>query len=92
MLLNALATHTPVVVTDVRGLTEFITPGHSGFTFPLGDGPATLASDARALGSAGAGRGLSATTAYPRTVADMVADTEALQLHVLAGTSRCASC
>lgn len=33
VLLNALATHTPVLVSDVEGMTEFVTPGANGDAF-----------------------------------------------------------
>jgi len=33
VLLNALATHTPVVVSDVAGMTEFLDEGSNGFSF-----------------------------------------------------------
>jgi glycosyltransferase involved in cell wall biosynthesis len=74
ILLQALATHTPVIVSDVQGLTEFIAPGRSGLTFPRGD--------AAALGqilcdlSADTGRlaRMSHDTAYPRTSRDMAMD------------------
>ncbi len=33
VLLNALATHTPVLVSDVAGMTEFLTPGANGDAF-----------------------------------------------------------
>ena len=36
VLLNALATHTPVVVSDVQGMTEFIEPERNGFAFERG--------------------------------------------------------
>jgi glycosyltransferase involved in cell wall biosynthesis len=35
-LLNALATHTPVIVADVEGLTEFLEPGLNGLAFARG--------------------------------------------------------
>lgn len=35
-LLNSLATHTPVLVTDVAGMTEFLEPGVNGHAFKLG--------------------------------------------------------
>jgi glycosyltransferase involved in cell wall biosynthesis len=38
VLLNALATHTPVLVSDVQGLTEFVTEGVNGWTFRRADG------------------------------------------------------
>ena len=37
ILLQALATHTPLIVSDVDGLTEFITPDLSGVVVPKGD-------------------------------------------------------
>ena len=36
VLLNALATHTPVLVSDVQGLTEFIREGIDGWSFKRG--------------------------------------------------------
>jgi glycosyltransferase involved in cell wall biosynthesis len=43
VLLNALASHTPVVVSDVPGLTEFVEPGVNGFAFRRGDWKALAA-------------------------------------------------
>lgn len=36
VLLNALASHTPVLVADVDGMTEFVRDGENGFTFARG--------------------------------------------------------
>jgi glycosyltransferase involved in cell wall biosynthesis len=36
VLLNALAAHTPVVVSDVAGMTEFVDEGNNGFSFQRG--------------------------------------------------------
>jgi len=36
VLLNALATHTPVAVSDVAGMTEFLDPGRNGYSFQRG--------------------------------------------------------
>lgn len=36
VLLNALASHTPVIVSDVEGLTEFLVPGVNGYKFARG--------------------------------------------------------
>lgn len=33
VLLNALASHTPVIVSDVAGMTEFVEEGRNGFVF-----------------------------------------------------------
>ena len=37
VLLNSLATHTPVLVSDVAGMTEFLEPGLNGEAFARGD-------------------------------------------------------
>src|SRR5690606_11797890 len=37
VLLNSLATHTPVIVSDVKGMTEFVRDGVNGFVFSRGD-------------------------------------------------------
>src|SRR4030095_2474597 len=36
VLLNALASHTPVIVSDVEGMTEFVKDGVNGYTFARG--------------------------------------------------------
>lgn len=74
VLLDALATHTPVVVSDVEGMTEFLDPGQNGFAFPMGDRAAleailrSLAEDPEST------RRLSRTTQYERTLEDMAQD------------------
>ncbi len=40
VLLDALATHTPVIVSDAGGLTEFVEDGRSGFKFTMGSAAA----------------------------------------------------
>lgn len=37
VLLNSLATHTPVIVSDVEGMTEFVEDGKNGFVFCRAD-------------------------------------------------------
>ena len=37
VLLYALATRTPVIVTDMKGMSEFVKDGHNGFTFKKDD-------------------------------------------------------
>jgi glycosyltransferase involved in cell wall biosynthesis len=74
ILLQALATHTPVAVSDVAGLTEFVVPGVSGFVVKRGD----RASLAALLGSLAADpqrvQAMAQTTAYPRDAKAMAAD------------------
>lgn len=73
-LLEALATHTPVIVSDVAGLTEFVTHGQSGFIIPRGDAGA-MAKVLRELGgNPGRAAELSKTTHFTRTLRDMAND------------------
>lgn len=37
VLLNALASHTPVLISDVAGMTEFLDPGINGYAFERGN-------------------------------------------------------
>lgn len=36
VLLNALTSHTPVIVSEGKGMTEFIEEGKNGYVFPMG--------------------------------------------------------
>ena len=36
VLLNALASHTPAIVSEGKGMTEFIEEGKNGYVFPMG--------------------------------------------------------
>jgi glycosyltransferase involved in cell wall biosynthesis len=73
--LNALATHTPVLVSDVAGMTEFLQPGLNGHAFARGsvddlaDKLKALVAEPQALYA------LSATTHYERTPALMASET-----------------
>jgi glycosyltransferase involved in cell wall biosynthesis len=75
VLLNALATHTPVLVSDVAGMTEFLQPGLNGHAFARGsvddlaDKLKALVAEPQALYA------LSATTHYERTPALMASET-----------------
>lgn len=74
ILLQALATHTPVLVADVEGMSEFIEPGANGFSFAKG----SVADLAEQLGrfarDPALARVLSARTHYERTSRAMVED------------------
>ncbi|MFG1245595.1 glycosyltransferase [Xanthobacter flavus] len=73
-LLKALATHTPVVVSDVPGMTEFVEEGVNGFSFPRGDAEALALVLQRFVDEPGLAAALSRTTAYERTERDMALD------------------
>lgn len=83
VLLYALATHTPAIVSDVEGMTEFVKDGENGFVFPMGD-TTKLASILTALSEAPAiSRKMSDTTYYQRTTADMAEDVLSLYQRML---------
>jgi glycosyltransferase involved in cell wall biosynthesis len=80
VLLNALATHTPVLVSDMGGMTEFLNPDgkggyRDGLTFPMGDLTALRRIVHDLAAHPARIRAMSANTAYPRTTVDMVQDT-----------------
>ena len=78
VLLNALATHTPVLVSNVEGMTEFVTGGDNGTSFERGSADdlhqklQSLLADPHTLAS------MSLNTHYDRTPALMAAETFAL--------------
>lgn len=84
VLLNALATHTPVLVSDVQGLTEFITEGRDGWSFKRGDGADLARVLARLVADPAAVRRASAATTYDRTTQSMGDDVAAIYAGVLA--------
>lgn len=75
VLLNALATHTPVLVSDVEGMTEFLNRGHNGYAFErdsvddLTQHLGKLAGDPDALYQ------LSRSTDYEKTSSSMAGET-----------------
>lgn len=75
VLLNALATHTPVLVSNVAGMTEFLDSGNNGYAFERGNVDdlarqlSKLVADPKALYS------LSLTTNYERTPSLMAEET-----------------
>jgi glycosyltransferase involved in cell wall biosynthesis/SAM-dependent methyltransferase len=74
ILLQALATHTPAIVSDVPGLTEFVDHGRNGFHFERG-GADSLAKILRIVADdPELSDRLRAATGYNRTPADMAKD------------------
>ncbi|SDP78065.1 Glycosyltransferase Family 4 [Phyllobacterium sp. YR620] len=67
VLLNALASHTPVIVSDVQGLTEFIEEGISGWSFKRSDANSLKRLLAKLLQNRGLVRANSLRTTYDRT-------------------------
>jgi glycosyltransferase involved in cell wall biosynthesis len=78
ILLQALATHTPPIVSDVPGMTEFVMHGQNGFHFERGNVDSlarvlqTLADDPALVDRLGA------ASSYDRVPADMAKDVAAM--------------
>src|SRR5207244_5432388 len=72
VLLNALATHTPVIVSNVEGLTEFVRDGVNGFAFERGNIASLAAVLRRIAEQRDCGRQLAAGTEYPMSTRAMV--------------------
>jgi glycosyltransferase involved in cell wall biosynthesis len=85
VLLNALASHTPVIVSDVAGMTEFVQDGVNGFAFERGSAAAL----AKILRRIAADRTIlprmSAATDYDVTTRAMTQRTLAVYAHAIAG-------
>jgi glycosyltransferase involved in cell wall biosynthesis len=85
VLLNALASHTPVVVADVAGMTELVEAGRNGFVFARGSVDA-LEQVLRAIVERPAeALALTQTTTYPKTTRAMTEETFAVYAKVLRG-------
>jgi glycosyltransferase involved in cell wall biosynthesis len=74
ILLQALSTHTPVIVSDVPGLTEFVTDGLNGLIVARDDVLALAAALRRIADSDALLDKLTQGAQWSRTVSDMVDD------------------
>jgi glycosyltransferase involved in cell wall biosynthesis len=78
VLLTALASHTPVIISNVEGMTEFVEHGKNGLVFEMGSAP-DLEQVLRALiHNPESASDLSRQTEYGRTTAVMVEETLAV--------------
>jgi glycosyltransferase involved in cell wall biosynthesis len=75
VLLNALATHTPVLVSDVLGMTEFLEPGVNGLSFERGSAGDLHVKLMELLEDPTALYAMSKTTKYERTPETMARET-----------------
>lgn len=80
VLLNALATHTPVLVSDVEGMTEFVEDGVNGASFQRGSVDDLEAKLRSLLKNPATLEKLSSTTRYERTPELMAQETFNLYL------------
>jgi glycosyltransferase involved in cell wall biosynthesis len=83
VLLYALASHTPVILADVAGLTEFIETGKEGFSFARGSVDALESVIRRFVNEPELAGLMSATTHYQRTTSTMVEDVLAVYHYAL---------
>lgn len=71
VLLNSLATHTPVIIANVKGMTEFIELGKNGYIFRRGSAE-SLAKVLRSIvDDPQKARAMSSTTTYEKTTRTM---------------------
>jgi len=71
VLLHALASHTPVIVSNVEGLTEFLDQGKNGYAFARGSVDDLERVMRQILAAPEFSRQLSLTTNYPKTTMSM---------------------
>lgn len=84
VLLNALASHTPVIVSDVEGMTEFLQPGKNGYAFARGSIAGLERVMREIIADPEGARRLSLTTDYPRTTLSMTEEVVEIYRAVLA--------
>jgi glycosyltransferase involved in cell wall biosynthesis len=75
VLLNALATHTPVLVSNVAGMTEFIQEGKNGFSFERGQSTALAEVMRRFISEPRLAVEMALNTSFERTTEAMAMDT-----------------
>lgn len=83
VLLYALATHTPVIVSAAEGMTEFLREGENGYSFPIGDAPALAIALQRFISDPSLAARLSTNTTYESTTRQMTAHVDALYSSLL---------
>jgi len=86
VLLNALASHTPVLVSNVDGLTEFIEEGIDGLAFERGNVSSIAACLRRFVDDPQLSTRMSAQTSYERDTRAMVDDVIAVYSRVVQST------
>ncbi|HET6374676.1 MAG TPA: glycosyltransferase, partial [Methylocella sp.] len=92
ILLQALATHTPVIVSDVLGMTEFVQHGVNGFHFARGNAESLKDILQRVAGDPELASVMSGAASYEREPADVARDLLAVYAeHGVAG-ARTDSC
>jgi glycosyltransferase involved in cell wall biosynthesis len=83
VLLSALATHTPVIISDAPGMTEFVEPHTNGYIFDSGNTRALERVLHDIVNDRGPALALTRTTEYARTTRTMTLDTITVYEEVL---------
>lgn len=83
VLLNSLASHTPVIVSDVEGLTEFVEHGKNGFVFARGSVRELEEVMSVIVENPERSRRLSLTTEYEKTALAMAEEVELIYKSVV---------
>ena len=83
VLLSALATHTPVVISDAPGMTEFVEPNTNGYIFAPGSTHALERVLQHIVDDRGPALAMTRTTEYSRTTRTMTLDTIGIYERVL---------
>ncbi len=94
VLLESLATGTPVIVSDVPGMSEFVRDGENGFLFARADADALYGVLQRIVSDPPRYRQMSSRASYPATSRDMTREILKVYESVLsdeAGSSRIAA-
>ena len=76
ILLQSLATHTPCIVSNVEGMTEFVEEGTNGFHFTRGSEEDLYVKMQNFVSDRFLAQRLSLTTSYERTAFDMARDVD----------------
>jgi glycosyltransferase involved in cell wall biosynthesis len=84
VLLNALASHTPVIVSDVEGMTEFVNDEQNGFVFSRGSVDDLERVLRQIVTQPGKARDMSLRTSYARNTKTMTAEVVAVYEKVFA--------
>lgn len=91
VLLNALASHTPVIVSDVEGMTEFVEEGKNGFVFARGSVRGLEQVLKSIIDRPAQAHVLSASTGYPKTTRAMTEKTLEVYARVRGSTPEMSS-
>jgi glycosyltransferase involved in cell wall biosynthesis len=89
VLLDSLASHTPVIVSDVEGVTEFLEQGKNGYAFARGSVDDLVKVMQQILANPESSRQLSLTTNYSKTTLSMTEEVVKIYNSIITNESVC---